>query len=122
MAHLSLEPFLNRKRLFVRVQASISRELFVQKLNSAFPGARIGVGNINAERGPVTQRVADINFDTASEAQQASVAVLCNKDKQGRGRGRAPAVTDLHPPRPPSTLNPVAGSQTQSLQAQGRQP
>mmetsp|Transcript_28785 Transcript_28785/g.73354 ORF Transcript_28785/g.73354 Transcript_28785/m.73354 type:complete len:662 (-) Transcript_28785:108-2093(-) len=67
----SLERFINRRRLFVRVQANVPRELFVQKLNAAFPGARIGVGNANAERGPVTQRVADVNYESAAEATQA---------------------------------------------------
>lgn len=67
----SLERFINRRRLFVRVQANVPRELFVQRLNAAFPGARIGVGNANAERGPVTQRVADVNYESAAEATQA---------------------------------------------------
>ncbi|KAJ9519399.1 hypothetical protein QJQ45_023031 [Haematococcus lacustris] len=40
-------------------------------MNAAFPGARIGVGSANAERGPVTQRVADINYASAAEAGQA---------------------------------------------------
>lgn len=66
----SLEPFVNRRRLFVRVQAPVSRELFVQKLNAAFPGARIGVGN--DPRGSLpSQRIADINYDTAAAAMQA---------------------------------------------------
>jgi hypothetical protein len=67
----SLERFINRKRLFVRVQANVPRELFIQKLNAAFPNSRIGVGNASSERGPVTQRVADINYETAAEAAQA---------------------------------------------------
>jgi hypothetical protein len=67
----SLEPYLCRKKLFVRVQANVPRELFVQKLNAAFAGARIGVGQDPKGAGSPSQRVADISFENAALAAQA---------------------------------------------------